>query len=71
VSENIHQYRRINRSGLGEVVDIDPRSDQAGNVGEYRNILSTNEGEKFTLIDLTDEIFDYFMEVLIPSFTCD
>ena len=71
VSENVHHRRQINRPGLGGAVGIGPRPDQAGNVGEYRNILSTNEGEKFALIDLTDEIFDYFMEVLIPSFTCD
>jgi hypothetical protein len=71
VSENVHRCRQINRPGPGGAVGIGPRPDQAGNVGEYRNILSKNEGEKFALIDLADEIFDYFMEVLVPSFICD
>jgi hypothetical protein len=62
-SDNVRHRRQIRRPGLGGAVGIGPRPDQAGNMGEYRNILQGDSLQKFELIDSADEIFDYFIEV--------
>jgi hypothetical protein len=70
-SANVCHRRQIKRQGLGGAVGIGPRPDQAGNVGEYRNILLKDEEQKFALIDDADQIFDYFMEVSVHSLIRD
>jgi hypothetical protein len=63
VSENVRHRRLIRRPGIGGAVGIGPRPDQHGNMGEYRNILATEDAQKFALIQSADKIFDYFIEV--------